>query len=376
MRALFSFAGGIGHAQPMVPVARALQEAGHEVRFAGDARYLKAVQAQGFATSAVDDGEPIARSGRQPLVQPDQENEDRVVVEHFAGELPRRRSRALIELCSSWPPDLLVRDEVDLTAALVGERLSLPRAVVQVLAAGRLLQAPGLAQALDQLRAQHALAPDPQLLQLVAQLVLSPFPTSFRADAAQRFSIGPAAPPQAVPGWWSQLGPGPLVHLTLGTVFPLESGDLLERLVAGLRELPVELVVTTGPDLDPDALGPQPAHVHVERWLSPALLLPRASLVVHHGGSGSLLAAAAQGRAQIVVALGADQLHNAVLVEQLGIGRALDPVRLRPEEVAQAAAALLQDEPTRAAAGRVRDEIAQLPAACCLVPSLERLAGS
>ena len=43
------------------------------------------------------------------------------------------------------------------------------------------------------------------------------------------------------------------VHLTLGTVFN-EAFGVLTAAIAGLQELPVNLVVTTGPGVDPARL--------------------------------------------------------------------------------------------------------------------------
>lgn len=72
--------------------------------------------------------------------------------------------------------------------------------------------------------------------------------------------------------------------------------QVLECAMAGLRELPFNLVVTTGPGIDPARFGPQPAHVRVERYIPYALLLPRCSLVVSQllipqGGDQAMLAA-------------------------------------------------------------------------------------
>ena len=62
---------------------------------------------------------------------------------------------------------------------------------------------------------------------------------------------------------------------------------------AGLRELPISIVVTTGPGTDPDVLGPQPDNVLVVPYVSHALLLPRCDLVVSQVGAGVMLGALA-----------------------------------------------------------------------------------
>jgi MGT family glycosyltransferase len=177
-----------------------------------------------------------------------------------------------------------------------------------------------------------------------------------------------------MPSWWTGLPDRPVVYLTLGTIFALESGDLFERLLGGLAELPVEVIATVGRDLDPAALGRQPVNVHVERWLPSAQVLSRADLVVSHGGSGTVAAAITHGLPQLVVAMGADQLQNACRISDLGIGTALNPITCTPEQVLTAAAALLVDQRARSRARRLQRETMQMPGVDTLVPVLEGLA--
>ena len=115
--------------------------------------------------------------------------------------------------------------------------------------------------------------------------------------------------------------------------------DTAGRVLAGLRDLPAQVVVTVGRDIDPAELGPQPAHVRVERYVPQADVLPRASLVVSHGGSGSVLAALAHGVPLVLLPMGADQPYNAARCETLGVARSLDVIDATPGDVRDAAAA-------------------------------------
>jgi UDP:flavonoid glycosyltransferase YjiC (YdhE family) len=47
----------------------------------------------------------------------------------------------------------------------------------------------------------------------------------------------------------------PCVYFTLGTVFHQESGDLLIRVPVGLCDLPLDVVVTVGREINPGELG-------------------------------------------------------------------------------------------------------------------------
>lgn len=136
--------------------------------------------------------------------------------------------------------------------------------------------------------------------------------------------------------------------------------DLVVRVLAGLRDLPVKVVMTVGRHIDPAEFGPRPAHVHVARYIPQASVLPHCAL--GHGGSGSVLGALAHGIPSVLLPLGADRPHNAArCAAAVGVCRMLDPLRATPRDVRDAATAVLADPAYRQAAERLRDEIAAQP---------------
>jgi MGT family glycosyltransferase len=157
-------------------------------------------------------------------------------------------------------------------------------------------------------------------------------------------------------------------------VVNLESGDLFTRVLAGLRDLGRDVIVTVGGGIDPAELGPQPPHVHIERHIDQALVLPRCAAVVSHGGSGSVLGALAHGLPSVLLPIGADQPHNAARATELGVAVALDVMTATPAAVREAVATVLADPAYRRAAERMRVEIAALPGAESAVARLEALA--
>ena len=211
--------------------------------------------------------------------------------------------------------------------------------------------------------------------------MLSPFPASLR---------DPAHPPPPTTHFFRSL-PGaardapdevsprervgaPTVYLTLGTEFNTESGDLFDRAIAGLRQLPINLVVTVGRDIDPAEFGPQPTNVRIERYLPQGEVLPACDLVVCHGGSGTLVGALSHGLPMVVLAMGADQPANARRCDQLGLGMCLDPVRATSEEIRDTAAAVLADSNYRLAAQKVQAEIEAQASPASAVVLLEQVA--
>jgi MGT family glycosyltransferase len=182
--------------------------------------------------------------------------------------------------------------------------------------------------------------------------------------------------PGPAPAWVSSLPGKPTVYFTLGTVFNLESGDLLARVLAGLRALPMNVLVTVGRDIDPSELGTQPSHVTVEQFVPQSSVLPHCDLVVSHGGSGSVIGALAHGLPSVLIPIGADQPQNAKRCEDLGVARVLDAVGLTKDGVSAAVEAVRRDPAYRRNAERLRDEIAALPGPSHAVLLLERLAGT
>jgi len=375
VRVLFTFVGGGGHAEPLVPVAAAAEAAGHEVAFAGRPAVVSRLAARGFRVFP-DERDPVGPPAEvMPLVGFDLERENRVLREGFAWGHARRRANVVLELCAQWQPDAIVCDEVDFGAMIAAERAGVPHATVLVIAAGPLVQPAVVAAPLDLVRREHGLPPDPELRMLRRHLVLSPMPASLRDPAfalpETAHSIRPGTlEPRAAPEWLDHLPDRPTVYFTLGTIFDMESGDLIARVLAGLAELPVNVVATFGRGVDP---GPAPANVRIEAHVPHAALLPRCDAVISHAGSGTVIDALAAGLPSVLMPIGADQPANAARCEALGAGVVLDPLSAQPGEMGAAVRAVLEQPSYREAARRVRAEALALPDARHAVTLLERL---
>lgn len=379
MRILFTFAGGSGHFQPLVPIARAAESAGHTIKFAGQPAMVAAIETAGFAAIPTE-GSTLSTTGeRMPLLKVDIEREESDLREGFVRRLARQRISALSSVIADWQPDLIVCDEVDFGAMIAAEKLGLPYAVVSVIAAGNLVRPDVVADALNEVRAEHDLPPDPDLAMLSRHLLITPFPPSYRDPAyplpPTAHTIRPTMPTHTGESiaWTPPLDGAPIVYFTLGTVFNVESGDLFERVLAGLRNLPVNVIATTGRELDPAIFWPQPPHVQIERYIPQAMILPHADLVISHGGSGSVIGGLAHGVPMVLIPMGADQPHNALRCEALGVARQLDALEATPQSVREAVMGVLSDERCRQAAERLRDEIAALPDPATVIPLLEGL---
>ncbi len=315
-----------------------------------------------------------------PLSPTDRRAAEVEFAENFADKGARRHATAIQACIREWRPDVIVRDEADFGSAIAAEVQGIPTATVLVLAAGLLISPELVAPPLAILRAEHDLAPDPDLSMLSKGLVLSPFPPSFRSpdsplplpDTTFSFRSGPPVPLSSLPPRPSKKQ----VYVTLGTVFNSGSGDLFERLLAGLAGVDAEVLVTVGTDIDPAAFGTQPSHLRVERFVPQEDVLRITDLVVSHGGSGSLAAALAHGVPSVLIPLGADQPHNAARAEELGLARTLDAATVSPETIRQSVNDALHDSATVDRTRQVAEEIGSLPNVEQTVPLLEKLNAS
>ena len=366
MRILFSFIGGLGHLRPLIPLARAAEAAGHEVAVAGSGTRQADIRSMGFTAFSTSPERMPTTGELYPLKPVDLDAERSHLREGFARKGAARHATEITRIGRDWMPDLIVRDEVDLGSAIAAEVLGVPCVSVVVLMAGGFLTKELVAEPIAELRAAHGLPADPELATLDGALTLYPGPASLPDP---RFPL-PANVRHLQPAALPSRSGGDRIYLSLGT---LEGHpDLLRRLLLGLRDLGRDVIVTTG-NIDPADLGPQPAHVQVERFVPQEEILPTCALVVSHGGSGTVLGTLAAGLPALILPRGADQPYNARRCVELGLARSLDAVTATPEQVYAAAHALLTEPGARQAAGRIREEIAALPPVASAVPVLEAL---
>jgi len=214
---------------------------------------------------------------------------------------------------------------------------------------------------------------------LLAAALLDPVPPSMGHDGGA--TTVPTVPIRPVsfsestaqlPDWLTAPRTQPRVNLTLGTV-AFGAVEVLNRAVFAIAPLDVDLLVAVGPEGDPAALGAVPGNVHVERFVAQADVLPLVDIVVHHGGTGTVLGTVAAGLPQLILPQGADQFHNARRLADVGAGRALLNDQQLPGEIARAVTEMLAGSSERQVAIRLGDEIASLPMPAEVVPELVAL---
>jgi UDP:flavonoid glycosyltransferase YjiC (YdhE family) len=385
MRVLFSCRPAYGHLYPLLPLAMACRDAGHDVIFATGEKALPHLRALGFRAEAagisIDEADDLALGAEPSLNDLPREQRWRIGVVVFGDVLARRTLQDLLPLVREAEPDLVVYDETDIGAAAAAHVAGVP-AVAHSL--GRqlpdLIRRAVLERLAGVMRELGLDAVPADLFEAGAYLDICP-PTLQDAavsEPGERLPLRPVAPigqGDAVPAWILGTRSRPLAYLTLGTYV---SGhvDSLRAAATGLGTLAIDTLVTVGPEGDPAALRPLPDSVRVERFVPQGVLLPHLDVIAHHGGSGTMLGALSQGLPQLLLPHGADQFMNADALVGCGAGRRLLPEEITAYAVAEAVQALLDHPGYRLAAGGLAGEIAAMPAPADTVPELERLAAS
>jgi MGT family glycosyltransferase len=181
--------------------------------------------------------------------------------------------------------------------------------------------------------------------------------------------VGPGIwDPPADPPPWLDESSDPLILVTASTELQ-DDARLIEGALAGLRDEPVRLVVTTAA-LDPARFSPQP-RARIERFLPHGPLLSRAACVVCHGGMGITQKALAAGVPVCVVPFGRDQLEVARRVEVAGAGTRVPSTKLRPDRLR---AAVKQAMAMREGARRIAAAFAAAGGARAAADALEEIA--
>jgi UDP:flavonoid glycosyltransferase YjiC (YdhE family) len=369
----------VGHWLPMLPLARAAQEAGHDVVIATGPDAVPEIERRAFATWSIGaDLETIQTGLRSRPRSPAETDEERTVADGLAmfADPAIARARDLLDRAADWRPDLVVQEIYELGGTYVPARLHVLHGLGAHYPNFITLAELALAHVRTTLGEPARRSP------MADTPYVDPFPPTlqppddhpFTDVIAMQVGAGQVRPGDVLPESVVALPHKRTVYLTLGTLFN-GAADFDVPLEA-LRELPVNVVVTCGYDVDPMAFEPLPRNVAVERWVSQALLLPRCSAVICHAGAGTLMGALAYGLPVVCLPRGADQFANAAQVTRTGAGITLLPGQVSVESIRDATHRVLDKESYAAAARKLRSEIELLPDPAAVVEELTRRASN
>jgi UDP:flavonoid glycosyltransferase YjiC (YdhE family) len=370
VKILFSTRPSFGHVYPLMPLAFAARDAGHDVTFATTGPFVEQLRRLGFVVhevgvtieSARDELVAALASASMPRSEdgrPDLSQGARLFIDGVA----RPTAADLTSLLPAIAPDVVVYEQYELGAAVAGHAAGIPvvcHSLSPQMPEG-ILSGEGALDRLARLWSDYGVL-EPSLDVLIGDAYLDIFPSVMQPPAViadpARIRLRPipfVEPGATLPRWVGRSGRR-LIYLTLGTV--VATDEVLVPAINGLAGLDADVLVALGSAAGAE-LGALPANVHIEAFVDQPAVLRHADLAVHHGGSGTALAALAAGTPQLLLPKGADQFINADIMTATGLAAAIEPPAISKRSVADAAAAEIGR--LRPAAFTTRAELLNMP---------------
>lgn len=385
--------------------ARALAARGHDVRWVSGEALRRPIEGAGLAFSAI----PETGWLWPPPPAPDTAGmsaEDGIMLRYRRAldtwldeEKVAAGIRAIITLTEELgPPDLILSDPFLSAAAVAAEIMDVPLVVCGWPAMRELDEtslfwvqktlADESRQRIERLFSAFSIT-GRNFSSGAAPSVLSPLMhvtyftrNWYQADEAnllpQNIYVGgiPVAAPE--PDWLQTIpAERPLALITLGTTFTGDLGFYAWAAQAAARENLLPVVALGGnpiaPDAKADLIKALPRGTRLVNYVPFDAILPRARLMIHHGGMGTTHAAVVWGIPQIVVPHAADQRGQARRAAQSKVGLNLTAHDVRQGKLWEGARALLNDARVLATCRALADEMAALGGPATTAEKIEAL---
>ena len=399
----------LGHLNPMLALAAALERRGHRATFLHMADAARLVEPRGLAFR------PLGASSHPPGFLAEMTRGLGRLNGPFGVRRTVQRVAGITEmLCRELPAalraigaDMVICDQVEAAGGLVAEHLGLPHvslasalpinweaAVPPIFTPWRYDPSPWavkrnrvgyhasayLMRPIGSVviayaarwnlgarrRVDHALSRSLQISQMVPGLEFprSRLPPVFHYVGPLR---GAAPPGPALPR-----DGRPLAYASLGS---LQGGRfrVFRRFAEAAERAGMQLVLTHAGGLTEAQVARLPGRPLAFDFLPQAPILREASVAILHGGLNTVLDAGAAGVPVVVVPIAFEQGAIAVRVEQAGVGIGLPRWRLSAPSLADAVLRVRDEPGYRAAAGRLRDEIARAGGAARAADLVETL---
>lgn len=376
MRVLFTCTPASGHLRVMVPTAWALRAAGHACAVAARPNLTLTTTGAGLIALEVGAAHDLLAGLRAALPPGTTVTQMwgtfadvAVGAAHEYAELASEVAGAVTAAARDWGADLVVHEPLEFAGPVAAAELGIP-------AVRHRWSADTFAGGFDA-EARRVLAPEG--LPPPAMIIDPGPPELHLADAPRGTPVRfvPYNGAAAAPAWTLAPPSRPRVCVSLGTeCLALGGAPALRAVLRALDGRAAEIVVAIN-GRDRDLVGPVPSGTRVVEMVPLHLFLGTCDVLVHHGGAGSALTAAALGVPQLVLPQLVDQFDIGDRVAAAGAGHTVpDPaVQRDPAALGGLLDALLGDTTHAKAARALAAANRELPSPAELVPALTALAG-
>jgi len=182
-----------------------------------------------------------------------------------------------------------------------------------------------------------------------------PWPAAFHYTGP--FHDGNGREPIAFP--WEKMTGKPVVYASMGTL--VNGLEFIYRTILQAMEhlSEIQLVLSVGNNVKPEAIGTIPSNVIVVRTAPQIELLKRAALCITHAGLNTALEALAQGVPMVAIPIGYDQPGVAARITYHGVGEFIDIENLSVERLRRLTQQVLEKPRYREKARKLQAAIAQ-----------------
>ena len=395
MRVVITSLPGHGHLGPLIPLAVAIRDAGHDVAFATSATFGKLLEEHGLPLEPCGPlwrEADFGRNFQQPQLLGD-------LAKFLDTEVTSRVLNDIDASVTRARPDLILSNDFEPNGRVIAERAGIPfvlassgprmprafreRLQGNILAASRRAGGLGEKGALDYtLRWLHLhFSPVDHALETAAE--------GAAVEARNEFGVRPAVAEFGAPfeprGGMSGDTSRPAALCTFGTVFNKDP-EILRTVINAVAPRVRRLFVLLGPGIDAESLGALPVGVELHSDVALSTMLPHVDYVVTHGGTASLAAIQLHAKPCLLLPLGADQIINGAACQRrrLGVVRfhtiaavmvGAQPIMpMTQDSVGEAFDELTADEGYVARAADFKRTLHAMPPMQSAVPLLERLA--
>lgn len=417
-RFLFCAVGASGHVNPMLPVTAELVRRGHEVAFGTSAHMERTVAPRVTRFHAVGPDVGPDSTDRPEWAQfADLRGSRRVAfaVRKVLFPLAETSSKELLDIVASFKPDVLVFDFMTFAGNIVAEVTGLPWATgtpVPGMLQGRDAHPFGLALPYSKNRlVRLALRPFWPLANITTSLqydgqfnavrtrfglprirnafftanvspylvlAFAPHEVEYprRAWPPAVHFVGPGltrpARPAETPPWLEALPSSrPLIYATVGTSPTRRHVKYLETLRAAVEGLEADVVASVGTGLQPPASS---GNLRIESWVPHPAILPKARMVIHHGGSNTMYETLAYGKPALATPFEDGQDENAARLRWAGAGTVVNPDKVSVAGLRAAIDGVLGSEAMRERAEALAESLLKYDSGRIGADLLERLA--
>ncbi len=392
---------GHGHVNPTLPLVEELVRRGHRVSYAVQQQFAAAVECAGATVIPLPgtgipamSGFDLGSGGMAERLGGMAERLGGMVEDALAAYTP------VVEAWTADPVAAVCFDKMVMTAPMVVEKLGVPGIALNPTYAGNdefeprremFRQLPvdqrsreaaaSMQSAMESLRGtlaefaeRHGVTPPRPLEATPAELNLVFIPRRLQPlsdtfDDSFVF-VGPDLGARADVDWRPRLADRPLLFISLGTAFN-DQPEFFRTCLAAFGSGPWQVAMAIGEAVTVDDLGPLPANFEVRPYFPQPAVLRHAEVFVSHAGMNSALESLYSGVPLVAVPQMPEQAMNAYQVDDLGLGRALDPATVTAKVLRDAVTEVAADRTMRARVAAFRGELKAAGGATAAADAIE-----